>query len=58
MIDHAASQPSVATVALSLARVSSRDKLVVIVVKTCKTTPLEALLNTLWVTGRNVSSHA
>jgi len=58
MIDQAASQPSLATVALNLARNSSRDKFVAMVVRVCKALPPDALLNTRRADGRNISSHA
>ena len=57
MIDQAASQPSLATVALTRAWISSRDKLVVMVVRTCRTMPTDVGLNTRRATGRIMASH-
>lgn len=57
MIDQAASQPSSATVALNLAWISSGDKFVVMVIRTCRTMSSDVCLNTQRATGRIMASH-
>lgn len=55
MIDQAASQPSLATVALNLTMISSCDKLVVMEVRICGATLPDVCLNTQRAGDRDIS---
>ena len=57
VVDQAASQPSFAIVALNLARVSSRDKFVIMVLQIRREAPLSVCLNTRRTASHTMAPH-